>query len=435
MNKKRVLILGAGVSGLSVAWHLEKKGGYDCVLLEKSPHLGGWMGSKEQQGFLLEQGPHLFKTSRSAHLLEVIEEIGFSSSILPSSSQAESRYVWMDGSFQKMPKSLLSFFTSSFCRPLLFSLWKEMRTPSYLQDETIWDFSCRRFGKTVTENFFDPVVSGIYAGSIKKLSIASCFPLLKQWEREKGSLLKGALFSKAKKKENSICKAPLFSFQEGTGSFIQQWASSLKLPIHCHEEVLSLDLENGQWIAKSHSNVWEADAVVVTTPSYAAASLLREKAPQSAEILQSFAYEDITTVYLGWKGDVLPFPAFGYLVPSKENLSLLGVLFDSSMFGRKDTLMTLMIRGIGHSEDALYKVVDMVCSSHLHISQKPSLFSHAEKRKAIPQYYLGHEEKKKHLFSHLAKEAPSLFLTGSYLSGVSISDCIFQGKQVVDAYF
>jgi oxygen-dependent protoporphyrinogen oxidase len=205
--------------------------------------------------------------------------------------------------------------------------------------------------------------------------------------------------------------------------------------LHCNEEILSLSRENKQWIARSSNSVWEADAVIVTLPSFAASSLLEQAAPRSSEILKSFIYEDVTTIHLGWKGEVLPFSAFGYLIPSKEKLPLLGVLFDSSMFGRKDTLITLMVRGIGHSEEAIYKIVDAVCDSHLHISQKPTLFSYSEKKQAIPQYHLGHEEKKQNLFSELSKEAPSLFLTGSYLNGVSISDCIRQGKQLVNAHF
>ena len=385
MSKKRVLILGAGVSGLSVAWHLGKKEQYECVLLEKGSRPGGWMASQEDQGFLLEKGPHLFKTSRSADLLQVIEEIGFSSSILPSSSQAQSRYLWTDGVFQKMPKSPIALLTSSFCRPILSSLWKERNVPSYFDDETIWDFACRRFGETVAEHFFDPMVSGIYAGNIKKLSIASCFPILKQWEREKGSVVKGVLAARSNKKTKPSCKAPLFSFQEGTSSFIEKWVSTLSVPLHCNEDILSLHREKEKWIAKSSQNTWEADSVIITMPSYAVAPLLQEEASASAEILKSFDYEDLTTVSLGWEGEVLPFSAFGYLVPSKEKTPLLGVLFDSSMFARKNTLITLMIRGIGYSEESLYKIVDTVCLSHLNISQKPALFSTAEKKKAIPQ--------------------------------------------------
>ncbi len=435
MEKKRVLIVGAGVSGLATAWYLEKKKQYECVLLEKAPRTGGWMGSKEEQGFLLEEGPHLFKTSRSADLLQVVEEMDFASSIAPSSPAAQARYVWVDGAFQRMPKSPFSLLTSPFCRPLLSSLWNERKIPVYSEDETIWDFACRRFGTKVAEHFFDPLVSGIYAGNIKKLSVTSCFPILKQWEREKGSVVKGAFSTKSNKKKKSPYKSPLFSFQDGTGSFVEKWTTSLKAPVYCNEPVVSLRREKEKWIATSPNRNWEADYVVITTPSYAAGSLLEQGAPQSAKLLKSFVYEDVTTVHLGWKGDVLPFPAFGYLVPSKEKMSLLGVLFDSMMFGRKDTLITLMIRGVGYSEEALYKIMDTVRLSHLHIAQKPFLVSYAEKKRAIPQYHLGHEERKLSLYASLAKEAPNVFVTGSYLNGVSISDCISQGKRLVESCF
>ena len=431
MEKKRILILGAGVSGLSAAWQLSKKAKksslYECTLLEKNVRPGGWMGSENREGFLVENGPRVFKTSRNAELLEIARDLSFFSSILPSSPSANSRYLWLDGKLQKMPSGLLSLF---------FSLLKELFVPPVYEDETIWDFACRRFGRIVAERFFDPLVLGIYAGDIKKLSIDSCFSLLKMWEREKGSVVRGALISLFKKSKKTLpFKSSLFSFKEGSGSFIQKWISHIPFSIHLGEEIHSLQRKNGLWEAHSHNKMWEGDEVVLALPAFVVAELLKKEAPCTSDVLRSIPYEDITTLQIGWKGKVLPFSAFGYLVPTIEKESILGVLFDSEMFEKNYTLITIMIRGVFHREEELQEIAKHVMLDHLKISQEPSLFFYKKMPKAIPQYVLGHQEKRDSLLSSLRQETQNLHLVGNYLAGVSVNDSIKQAKKVIDNSF
>ncbi len=207
MEKKRILILGSGISGLSAAWHLAKKSdAYDCTLLEKSKTPGGWMSSHKEQDFLIEGGPRVFKTSRNREFLQIVDEIGFASSLLFSSSRAKSRFLWTDEKFQKVPKISFS---------LLYSLWKERKISPVFEDETIWDFTVRRFGKDIADKLVDPMVLGIYAGDSKLLSTKACFPFLKNLEKEHGSVIKGMFSLLTKKKPKAAFKAPLFSFKEG----------------------------------------------------------------------------------------------------------------------------------------------------------------------------------------------------------------------------
>ncbi len=427
MAKKRILILGSGISGLSSAWHLAKKSNeYDCILLEKSKTPGGWMGSHKEQDFLIEGGPRVFKTSRNAELLQIVDEIDFASSLLPSSPTAKARFLWTDGKFQKVPK--LSF-------SLLHSLWKERKIPPVFEDETIWDFAARRFGKDIAEKLVDPMVLGIYAGDSKTLSVEACFPFLKTLEKEHGSVIKGIFSLRKKKKKKSTFRAPLFSFQEGTGSFIQKWQEKIPFPIHYDQEITSLRKENGIWKAQSQNQTWEADEVILAIPAASAAKLLQTEAPKTSELLQSIPYEDITTLHLGWKGDVLPFSAFGYLVPTLEKEPVLGVLFDTKMFGKKDTLITVMVRGAFHSREELKNIAKRVATHHLKISQEPDLFSYKKMARAIPQYVIGHPQKKEALLKALKEETEDLHLVGNYLDGVSVNDCIKNAGKVVEANF
>ena len=432
MGKKRILILGAGVSGLSAAWQLSKKSSeYECTILEKDPQIGGKMGSKGEGDFLLEKGPRVFKSSRNFDFLEVVNELEFSSFLIPSSPEANTRYLWIDGKLQKMPTGLLSLLFSSLCRPLLFALFKERKIPVNPQDETIWDFACRRFTQDIAERFFDPLILGVYAGDIKKLSTESCLSILKKWEREKGSIFKGALSSFGKKRPKPPFTSPLFSFKGGTGAFIKEWASKMPCPIHYEEEITSLKKEDGKWRATSAKQTWEGDEIILAVPSFTAAKILKDEAPESAKLLDSIPYEDLTMIHLGWKGDVLPFSAFGYLVPTIEKEPILGVLFDSKMFFQKDTLITVMIRGVSHTREELQEIAERVRAIHLKIPKEPDHFSYNKIERAIPQYFLGHKEKIETLLKNLKEETQGLHLAGNYLGGSSVNDCIKNAKEMV----
>ncbi len=431
MQKKRIAILGGGISGLSAAWYLSQ-GGFQnqCTLIEKQDRAGGWMGSSIDAFFSVEKGPRIFKTSRNLDFLQWIEDMDLAESIITSSPHAEARYLWKEGALHKMPSGLFSLCTSSLSRPLLLSLLRERSIPPVTKDETIWDFACRRFGRLAAERFFDPLVLGIYAGDCKKLSVEACFPVLKGWEKEHGSIIR-AMFAKGKKKQPLPFKASLFSFIKGTGPWVEECVEKIPAELCFGQEIVSLKRKTNTWQIHSSEKTWEAEEVVLATPSYTAAKLLRKEAPQSAEILSSISYEDVTTIHLGWKGRVLPFSAFGYLIPSSEKSSILGVLFDSEMFGKEDnTLITIMIKGTFHVEKKLEEIASHVREHHLKITKKPDYFSFSKKSKAIPQYVMGHIQKKQDLRQVLSKEAPHLHLVGNYLDGVSVNDCIRVSKEL-----
>lgn len=434
MNKKRILILGAGVSGLAAAWYLaEKKQECKCTILEKSDSPGGWMGSVKEGDFLLEKGPRIFKTSRNESLLEIVSSIGFSSQLIPSSPQADVRYLWADGGFQKMPTGLLSLFRSSFCRPLLISLWRERKIAPVFADETIWDFACRRFGQIVAERFFDPLVLGIYAGDLKKLSVESCFPILKEWERQKGSIVKGICSSLQRKKEKKHPNSSLFSFKGGSQTLIQEWVSKIPYQINLKEDIIEIRKNQGVWEVETSYKTYEADVVISALPAYENARLLNKIAPKSSALFHSFEYQDVTSLHIGWDKDPLPFSAFGYLVPKKEKEPVLGVLFDSKMFKKEEgqSLLTAMIEGVFHSEVEMQQVGKRIIEGQLGIVLKPTLFSWRKMAKAIPQYYLGHLEKKEALVASLKEETQDFFIVGSYLDGVSVNDCIKSAKKKI----
>ncbi len=186
---KRVAILGAGITGLSVAWYLKKKyrNALEIAIYEKSGRAGGWIESFTKEGFRFEGGPRGFRPKGQGEAtLELISELGLTKELVPSNRKAQVRYIAHKGKLRVFsPFYLLQ-------QGVVRSLWCDLKTPaSSLEDESIAQFAQRRFKRGIAEGVIDPLVHGIFAGDPKQLSIRSCFPKIWQAEQRYGSVLKG----------------------------------------------------------------------------------------------------------------------------------------------------------------------------------------------------------------------------------------------------
>jgi oxygen-dependent protoporphyrinogen oxidase len=417
MKKKRILILGAGISGLSAAWYLEKDPSVECLILEKKDSPGGYMETEEQKGVFWEKGPRVFKSSKNVDFLSLIEEVGCLSDIEYSSKKGSGRYLLRQGKLEKMgPKSLVS---------LLGPLVRELFKPVYFEDETVWDFGCRRFGKEITERFLDPMVLGIYGGDIKKLSTQASFPLFKKLEKEDGSLVKGLFKLAFQKKKHP---GSLFFLKKGSGFFVEKLVSKLSSPIVYGKTVTSLTKEGDSFLVSTQDEVFRADRVFIALPAYEAAFILDSMDKTLSASLRSIPYQDITTIQVLLDKEAKLPEGFGYLVARKEKEPLLGVIFDSNQKKGKPPYVTIMIEGLDHRADQLRKIAERVAKEHLHIPYPIADVFWTKIPKAIPQYLLDHVEN----IRSIRERLPSgIHLMGNYLEGVSVSDSIASAKKEV----
>jgi protoporphyrinogen/coproporphyrinogen III oxidase len=342
----------------------------------------------------------------------LIEDLGFSSEI-QTPTHAKERYILSKGKLSKVP--------GKFLWMIIPSLLKEWKEPVVHKEETIWEFACRRFGKRVAEQILDPIVLGIYAGDIKKLSLSAAFPRLKQLEEENGSIVKGLLFSKKKKK--ALNGAPLFFFKKGGGSFIRHLSEKLPYDISYGETAKKITKEGESYLVETGKRTIEADRVVLAIPAYRAAELLEEK---TANRLLSIPYQPVTTVSVALKEGVKFPQGFGYLIPKLEKEKILGVLFDSNFSKEEEAKLTVMLDGVDLSDEELKEAVERVLSVHLKIDGKVKTHSSRRIEKAIPQYVLGHKKN----IEEIRKSLPEgIHLVGNYLEGVSVSDSIKLAKE------
>lgn len=423
MKKKQVVVLGAGISGLASAWYLSKKNqDYDLILLEKEQVPGGCIRTDFFQEQVIERGPRIFKGSKNTDFLEFIHEIGFSEEIITSSEKAKARYICLEGKLQKV-------FSANW-RFLLLALLQEWKKPCEQEDESIWNFACRRFGVKIAEQVFDPLAIGIYAGDIRKLSIQSCFPVLKKWEREKKSVTLGALSALFSRKKSSL---PFFSFQKGGGSFIEKLVKQAPFSIEYGKNVREIIKEADKIRVVCDDRTYEADHVVVALNAKAAADLFCKPFPDLSLHLNKIAYESLTSVYVSWDKPVLSFPGLGYLVPSQEKEDILGVLFDSNLFPFQSsfsgTKMTVMLKG-EPSQEEIVCLVNRACTRHLHIDTAPNCLSSKGYKYGIPQYFVGHDK----LVQAINEKTPSqVTLVGNYLEGVSVNDCVALARKKMES--
>jgi oxygen-dependent protoporphyrinogen oxidase len=415
MKKKRIVILGGGISGLSIAWYLSKYSEHlEIVLLEKNERLGGWIRTEEVNGFLFERGPHTFSTSRSQLLRELAIDVGLEKEIIPSQDSAKKRYLYLGGKLKNVPKW-----------PLIKSLFHEWCTPAFHEDESVYAFACRRFSQEVADQLFDPMSLGIYAGDAHLLSVASCFPFFKKIEEKYGSITRGMLATFLKKKRSSPA---LFTFKEGVGSLIRALKSQIQAEVCCGVIVKGLRFMQDGVEIQTEGKVWKADHLFLALPPRGAKELLAALDPSIAPFFD-IPMSHVSVVNMGYLEPVLPLKGFGYLVPTCEKEEVLGVIFDSCIFPQQnhrphETRLTVLL----HQNADSIKIAERALKKHLHITVSADAAVTTDA--AIPQYYLGHKEKIKQLQTRIQKNFPRCTLLGNYLEGVSVNDCLAFAKNL-----
>lgn len=443
---KKVVILGAGISGLSLGWFLKKRyGAYlDIQILEKSSRPGGWIQSLQVEGAVFEQGPRSCRTvGNGVATLNLIEELGLSDQIILPHPSAQHRYIYSKNRLQKLPNGMMSLIKSPFKGAIIRGLWKDWKTPqSKVEDETIYNFICRRLNSEIADNFIDPLTLGIYAGNIHELSAHACFPDWIKREQAYGGLIRSLWKSP---RNSNIQKYSLFSLRYGMESLIKNLADKLKDNIIYNSSITALKynsdkihiyLNNGQKI--------EVDYVCSTLPAHALGSLLNKYYPKLAEFPLSIPHASLAVFNLAYTKLNLPYQGFGYLIPTKENELALGVVFDSCIFpgqnGSFNTRLSILLGGSHHpeiesySDDQLRNAVLNAVHRQLNIDLEPD-FIHIKKcYTSIPQYLVGYERHKNIFFEKMAKMFPRLSILGMGFNGVSVNDCIAQAKFLSDQY-
>jgi len=437
----RVVIIGGGISGLSLAYFLlEQEPSLDIVILESEKKAGGKIWTDKVHGFLCESGVNGFLDNRP-RTLELIEKLALTS--LKSNDTARKRYIFSDRKLHLLPESPVSFFSSD-----LLSLYGRLRILYEIlvpmkkeNDETLADFARRRLGKEAYEKLIDPMASGIFAGDPEVMSLKSCFPKIYELEKKYGSLIKAMikLQKEAKKSGRKVGPGPggvLTSFFVGMEAIINALKSHLGERLKTDSRVVSIDKKGDNYVIylSDNSNI-EAEAVAIATPAYATSGLVRGIDKNLALTLDEIFYPSISVVCFGYKRERIrhPLNGFGFLVPNREGRKILGTLWDSSIFPNRApegyVLLRSMVGGVRNSElaiqgeDRLINIVIDELKDIMGINVQPDFVRVYKHKKGIPQYSLGHE-KRLEVISGIVSRFRRFYITGNAYRGISVNDCI-----------
>jgi oxygen-dependent protoporphyrinogen oxidase len=449
---RSVAIIGAGITGLTAAFYLKRKG-IPVTVYEGSRRTGGVIQSLRRDGYLAEFGPNTILET-SPKITQLVRDAGLESRRLDPDPRAEARYVVRYKRPIEMPGSPLGFFTTQlFTAKAKFAVLREPFVPARRdgKEESIAEFVQRRLGQEFLDHAIDALVAGVYAGDPYKISVLQAFPKLAQLEARYGSLIKGQILGgRERKKRGEVAKdrAPKFSFDSGLQALPDTLAERLGEALSLNASVVKLAQTPDGWTLDLRSGGQETQAehsaVIYAGTAFKLAELkLETETPLSFASFSEIRYPPVASVVLGFRREDVAHPCagFGMLIPRVEGFKILGTIFSSSLFPNRapagHLTLTSYVGGERYPELASLppeKLFDLTCEDLrvlLGVRGQPTFQHSVFYPRAIPQYNVGYGRFRQ-LMTEAEAKAPGLFLAGHYRDGVSLSDSIVSGCNVAE---
>ncbi len=434
----RIAIAGAGISGLTTAFYLQRaRPDWELTIFDPGPGAGGTMLTREIDGFRFEAGGNGFLTNKPDSL-KLVEDSGAGDLLLPSSDQARKRFIF-DGALHPLPESPQAFLrTSLLTLPQKLRVAGEFFVPPRREggEETLQQFGYRRVGKGLTDVFLDAMTAGIYGTTPAKVSVNAAFPLVVNLEREYGGLFKGML---AKRKKEAGPGGILMSFKGGVGTLVRHLRETIAADWKLGEPVAAVVRDGKQWLVESGSMSGRFDQVVVAAQPCASATMFDGSDPDLAALMRRVEYTPIAVVGLGYRALQHPLDGFGLLTTSAARQPVLGVLWDSSIFPDRAPpgcqTLRVMIGGqrnpelVEQDERGLLETALAGIASTMGLRQEPDVVFTHRWMQGIPHYVVGHLDRVGAIFDHVAR-LPGLHLVCNAYRGIAMNDCVRNGREL-----
>jgi oxygen-dependent protoporphyrinogen oxidase len=431
-----IVIIGAGISGLTLAYELQKAN-KPYILLESSSRPGGYIYSQQIDDYLIEAGPNSILIDDT--LDQFIAELGLKDDVEDAAAVNKHRFVYKNGQIKQLPAGPASLLFSNFfslkTKKIIFrEFGNKSRT---MENESVYDFFVRHFSEELTTYTVDPFATGIYAGDIKQLLIEDTFPQLVALEKEYGSILKGVF------KKGMGARRRTATFTDGLQTLTDTLASKLH-SLSFQTKALSLfktnsGIEVNIQRADSDTEIISADKVVFCSTAFHAAEVLTSSFPGIAAKLHDVRYAPMKALYAAFKrSDVKHhMRGFGCLYPSIEKSFLAGTIWNSSIFKYRcpedEVLTTSFIGGMHHpeytalsdNEIQLYAIKQL--REDLGITGEPTFVHVTGWKKAIPQYDIFLKEARKSI-TGLQKQ--HIYFSSNWTHAISLGSCIQNARDL-----
>jgi oxygen-dependent protoporphyrinogen oxidase len=480
--RRRIVIVGGGISGLAAAHRLTQHARsndptLEVLLVEAAPRLGGTMRTYEREGFLLEGGPDAF-ISEKPEALELSKQLDLESHLLETNAAHRRSFIVRGGRLRPVPEGFQLLAPSRFWPFVttdIFSWAGKARMALELflprratamqavadDDESLAEFVRRRFGREALERMAQPMVGGIYTADPERLSLRATMPRFLDMERAHRSVIRamwrarrnGSATNNEMRSTSGARYSLFLSFDRGMQTLTDRLAAALPqgtARLNTRVEAMEFDAQTKRWKLRVSANdptrvedVIEADSVCLALPAYASAQLLDDLDASLAAELGSIPYASTATVNLAFRRADIPHPldGFGFVVPFIERRKVIACTFSSVKFaGRAPEGYALLRAFVGGAlqpemyaldEEQMIAAVREDLRALLGIERAP-LFTHVEKwPRSMAQYHLGHLARVARIREHL-RRFPSLQLAGNAYGGAGIPDCIRSGHAAAE---
>ena len=466
---KRIAIIGGGIAGLSAAYELEhhRKSGADIdyLLYEASPRIGGVLQTERIEGCLIEAGPDSFLTEKP-WASDLCQELGIANEIIGSNDAARKTYILVNNRLIPVPDGLMflvptqilpTILSPLFSLPTKFRMAREyfypphdLNNPTHGEDETVAALVERHYGKEMVERLADPLLSGVYGGEADQLSVRAVLPRFADMEAKYGSLGRAMLVQNRTAQEKLANQnppsppRPIFSsLRDGMSRLVEVLAARIN-PERIRTSIPITEIQRREygWLVNTTTGGSSFDAVILATPTPAAAQLIHHSAPAVAQELAEIRYSSSITVGLVYDGNIQLPEGFGFLVPRTEKRRLLACTFVHNKFPHRApenrTLLRCFLGGsrdeaaLSLSTDEILSIVgrelDEILTPRGAIADAPLAARVYKWPGSMAQYSVGHLDRLERI-RQLLQETPRLTLAGNGYRGIGVPDCIRTGRE------
>lgn len=456
-QRKKVVIIGGGITGLSAAFYMQKEARekglpLDILLVEASNRLGGKIETVRRDGFVIERGPDSFLI-RKKSMGKLAEDVGVADELVKNATGQA--YIYINGNLHPIPGgSIMGIPTEigPFIKTDLFSVAGKIRAAADLVlprssangDQSLGQFFRRRLGGEVVENLIEPLLSGVYAGDIDHMSLQSTYPQFSEVEKKHRSLILGMKKTAPQKTTTRTKKEGAFhTFRNGLETLVEAIEDKLDTETVLKGVRLESIQSLGEKVQLGFNNEFkiEADAVIMTT-GHAAAS----KVFASHGLLQDLGEiptTSVATVALAFPEEAIvqSKEGTGFLVARSSDYAITACTWTYRKWPTSTPKGKVLIRAfVGRVGDEaivdlpdseIERIVLGDLSRLIDIKSKPDFSVVTRWKEDRPQYRVGHKQRIARARTELAEAFPRVKLAGASYEGVGLPDCVDQGKAAV----
>lgn len=400
----KIAVIGGGVGGLVAARALVSAG-IDAQVLEAGPRPGGVVVTTSVDGYVREHAASSFLGGPPSGTLALCKELGVE--VDKASPRARSRWIYLDGKLRAVPRWPIDLVTSDLLtwRGKLDLLAEPFRRAGSGDDESVHAFAARRFGAEAARAIFAPLVTGIYAADAHAISLPAGFPELAAFDAQ-GGLVRGlvaqavrGLAGKLRGKKSGATPRGMWAPRGGLGTLVTALAGELGPRIHLSRAVARIEpADRG---VRIDGERWDGAVLAVPAEDAAALVTLRDLANR----LAMFHRAPVALVFLGFPAAAVPGASdgFGFLVAHGENVRVLGVVFESTVWPNRAPDGHVLLRcvfGGGRDPEATRQGDAALIAQARHdlgivlgIDAAPSHTSVVRWKRGVAQYGLGHRDR------------------------------------------